>query len=419
MIYFIMAYWFLSVIFGNTWIQGKVGPLNTWYLLMGIGILYLFYYNFCVSKEKKKVTLVQGDIYGARFFNSVKVYAIVYLIYITLSMFRFVKIFNLDLDYEFSFILRQSYLIFCFPIMWMTVREIAKDPKRFEIMISDQVLIGAFLLLVIAYYFGYYDHQPYRHLIFGIASLYFLKNKNLLSFVMLGWTCAIGIFPEQSTGVLSVLAAVAVYTFYKLCVNFFRQELKVQIIFLAALIVLVFIIGFLLFGEKIAGDANSMWRLSYWMNELRMVRKTWGLGVGFGTAYGDNHFLNEVNNPNVFIEQVPAGQEAYALFVITQHSSVINVLYRMGVVGLITFLMIFFRLFQWIAKAYNRNSRYQAVLQWSMINLFFEIVIFSLNPGLESPRYMIGTMLKISIMVGVLLLEMRQRVSSNDLSCIL
>ena len=86
-------------------------------------------------------------------------------------------------------------------------------------------------------------------------------------------------------------------------------------------------------------DANSFWRLSYWKDELTQLVKSYFLGVGYGTSYATRNFIGGSLN----ITGGPFGATAeYStldkLFVTGPHSSFIAIAFRLGLIGIITFV---------------------------------------------------------------------------------
>lgn len=131
-------------------------------------------------------------------------------------------------------------------------------------------------------------------------------------------------------------------------------------------------------------DANSWWRLLYWKDELAQLVQSYGLGVGYGTSYATENF---VGNLGSVVSGPFAATAEYStldkLFITGPHNSYVSIAFRLGIVGVVLFLVMIFDLIEKISEKSNDISR------CAIFMLFSSIVLIGVNVGLESPYYLI------------------------------
>lgn len=131
-------------------------------------------------------------------------------------------------------------------------------------------------------------------------------------------------------------------------------------------------------------DANSWWRLLYWKDELAQLVQSYGLGVGYGTSYATENF---VGNLGSVVSGPFAATAEYStldkLFITGPHNSYVSIAFRLGIVGIVLFLVMIFDLIEKISEKNNEISR------CAIFMLFSSIVLIGVNVGLESPYYLI------------------------------
>jgi O-antigen ligase len=114
---------------------------------------------------------------------------------------------------------------------------------------------------------------------------------------------------------------------------------------------------------------NTGWRLMVWVNNIKYtINDTFLIGHGFGTTYFPSR------NTVEFMPD-PGGDD----FLRGQHSSLVNIFYRMGIVGLLLFLA-YFKSMEKKIKNFNAPPQLNYILLFGMI-------IIGVNVGLESPGY--------------------------------
>ena len=93
------------------------------------------------------------------------------------------------------------------------------------------------------------------------------------------------------------------------------------------------------------------------------------------------------------------------IFVVTQHNSLMNIFYRLGILGL--FIGIGYWIvvpLRWFSNIYQRCDMHKKrVLRYILANYAYNLMIIITNPGLESPRFAYGFVIVYSILIGFLL----------------
>ena len=412
--YAIFIYWILASIFGNRFIKLSVGGIRTFYILMGCGLMYCFIHY----RSIKKILCVSSE--GVKFCNSLIVYSLIYLTYLALSSFDFFrKIFDItDVDYGFSYVFRQGYLVFALAIVIMIVHvTVFYYQEVFRFLENYNMLCLSFMIILLARWLGQWDTIPVRSISFALASLLFINRpKKIMSWIaMLLTVFDLISIKMYSSSVIAILVAVLGYIFLdSIIVLTFKKNLSLW--FYLFLIVAVMGVGLFYdaFIALLSDDASTMWRWQYWMNELRVLARTKFLGIGFGAAYGSNSIFSEINNASVFVAS--ATEEGTGLFVITQHNSFINMLYRMGILGFVAGVSLFvIRPLEWASRVYmTSQSTTKKLLKWGIINLFFNLIIILMNPGLESPRFAIGFLIPYGILIGVTIFSEYERIINEE-----
>lgn len=161
----------------------------------------------------------------------------------------------------------------------------------------------------------------------------------------------------------------------------------------AVCIAAVFVIPF--FANQIAPhlDANSAWRINFWNDELVQLVQSKGIGVGFGTSYATEAFVG--NQPlmrgSPYYAKGRGHTLEYLMMATGPHNSLISVAFRMGVVGIVTFLGLLASIFRGMWKNIEQVPTYRLFV------FFAAIAIISVNVGLESPGYMMIFMLAMGM----------------------
>lgn len=313
-------------------------------------------------------------------------------------------------------ILRQAYFVLLFPVATIAAMHfytkkyshINEYVKRNGVLflsviivldISSAWLLGGEVFKEFNGY-AYYLEKSIVWLVYGYIYYYKVSvaSQRVAFYIFLATTFAMlferlmgyGTIFNAATGV--ILYLIMLFFYFAKAVNSSRVLIVFCISSLALLGLLLFVAPF--FSALFQSDVNTFWRLESWRENIVAVIGCGGFGVGFGVSY------------------FPATPEAidYALraslaegstlgaydnlFVRGQHSSLINILFRTGVLGFIVFMLFLGSIIAASIKLKAREDVY--FLMPLFLSGLFNI---SLHVGLESPPYCIA----FSIATGFLL----------------
>lgn len=393
---FIILFWILTCIYGNEFLKLNIFKgINPFYMLMGICILYMFF----IFKSKRYLNNDKKWIRYKKIFSAFIFYTFIIII---LSFFNYIKLFDIDgLGFDRSFIIRQAYFIFTVPIGVVIFDYINKSDVIEKLSLKR--LIGIFLVLCILKLANLFDVVPFRALILIISSfVYFNKNKKIGIILII--ISLLFRFDGSTSIICYMILMISLFNWKKISI-FFKKYLGIIIYF--GVIFMIF--GLVMFYDNIVEilykDPNAIWRWQYWLNELRILVETKFLGVGFGTAYASNSIFSEILNPYAFA--VPDDGFGYSinqvLFLTAQHNSILNMFYRLGIVGGGLFVAINYFPIKWyLGLILKLDKEKQKMLKWSFVNFIINIVIIALNPGIESPRFFISYLIMFSIFISLL-----------------
>lgn len=254
-------------------------------------------------------------------------------------------------------------------------------------------------------------------LLFFIIPELCVKGLLLLIIALVAWKCqskmimlcALFLNLEQSAYILGFLAMMILLFFEKTIISFLNRNTTLKIV----TIMLVAIVGiFLSYGIMmvyIESDPNSLWRLNVWINEIGSLSKTCFTGVGFGSAYVTKDIVNQVSNSNMYTTNVEGGLES-GIYLVANHSSLLNMFYRMGILGGLLFLALNVQLIRVVVKTYRQATRKMKSLLWRMFAVFiYETIIIALNPGLEMMQFALSYILSVSVLLAVVMEIQYQR----------
>jgi O-antigen ligase len=135
-------------------------------------------------------------------------------------------------------------------------------------------------------------------------------------------------------------------------------------------------------------EKDAAWRANAWQDNLSALAESNLIGVGFGVPY---HILTARNlldfERHSATENLPPStpKSEYA-YVNGQHSSIINVFFRLGVIGGVVFLALNIVLFGRLVEAASTVNPVLARLNSAAAALFvITFIQIAVNVGLESP----------------------------------
>ena len=342
--------------------------------------LYKIYARFAVNVETKRLSI---------FFSS---FIILAFFYFFVSLFNIPRLWNIkSLDYNLSYLPRHFFVI-------------------------------AELFIPIVLSFGFYQLKLYHRLkltfLIPFALLIFLINSDLcvkglllIAISIIAWKCQSKIVMlfafflnfEQSAYVIGFLAMMILLFFEKIIISFLNKNptLKIIILMLVAITGVFFSYGIMMVYIK--SDPNSLWRLNVWINEFESLSKTWFTGVGFGSAYVTKDIIFQVSNSNMYTINVDGGLDT-GIFIVANHSSLLNMFYRMGILGGILFLALNVQLIRVVVKTYQKAVPEMKSLLWYFFVVFiYQTIIIALNPGLEMMQFALSYILSLSVLLAVIM----------------
>lgn len=239
-----------------------------------------------------------------------------------------------------------------------------------------------------------------------MVTLALISWKTRKKWVMLP---AVLISYNMSSYLLSFLAMMFLIYLEKPVTRYLYKHTLRKIIVLSSLaVIFIFIIsGLLVIFVK--NDPNSLWRLHVWQNELSSLKQTYFTGVGFGSAYVTDDIIYKVSNSNMYFNNADRSLE-YGVFTVANHSSILNMFYRMGLVGGFIFLAMNVQLICLVVKLYHDSKRHERALLWRLFGVWiYQTVIIFLNPGLEMMQFAVSYLLSVAFLLAVVLMINKRR----------
>lgn len=390
MLIFILIIWVLSAIYSYSFFYFNILPgINPYYLFLMVCVIYSSYFLLL-----KKGSLSWWKYGGKEFERYFKFFVFWSSLFIIISFFNLPKIFNLDnLLFDQSYIIRHASFLPSLAIMLCIYLSVVKT-QYIEKVKRYQLFLLLIIILILTLIIGK-DNIVYTQLIVMLSSLFFTKKKSYFALLILIYFVLIET-ESMSSFIIASLLIIIILLFGRRITIFLANEFNFKsiMIIIISIIIFIFLNHFLI--DLISSDANSLWRFNVWKNELRNLVGTYGLGVGYGAAYVDNNIFYEVDNSNMYAK-------ISDLFVVANHNTVINMFYRLGIVGGVGFVLMNIALVKWYAKTYLINTEYNKYLVWAFANYVYNFILISLNPGLESPRFSYGYLISVGFLIGFII----------------
>lgn len=233
----------------------------------------------------------------------------------------------------------------------------------------------------------------------------------LVTLALISWKCdkkflllpAFFLNHHQSAYVMGFLVLMLLLCFERPIARYlYKNTLRKIVIFTLLAIICVFLLSSVL-AFYIEKDANSLWRLQVWENEIHSLAQTCFTGVGFGSAYVTEDIVDLVDNANMYFKNTEGALEA-GVFVVANHSSLLNMFYRMGLIGGGLFLLINIQIIRIIVKFYRKGNRRERALLWRLFAVWmYQTVVIFLNPGLEMMQFAVSYLPCLSCLLAAIL----------------
>lgn len=258
---------------------------------------------------------------------------------------------------------------------------------------------------------------PFGLLLFLINSDLCVKGVLLLIIALVAWRCqskiimlcALFLNLEQSAYILGFMAMMVLLFFERPIISFLNRNTTLKIVSIMFVAIVGIFLSYGIMMVYIESDPNSLWRLNVWINEIGSLSKTWFTGVGFGSAYVTKDIVNQVSNSTMYTVNVAGGLES-GIYLVANHSSLLNMFYRMGILGGLLFLALNVQIVRVVVKTYRQATHLLKSLLWRMFSVFiYETIIIALNPGLEMMQFALSYILSVSMLLAVIMEVQYQR----------
>ncbi|HBX53526.1 MAG: hypothetical protein A2275_07410 [Bacteroidetes bacterium RIFOXYA12_FULL_35_11] len=326
-----------------------------------------------------------------------KYFLILCLFYVIISYLNYIQIHNIDDSDGFklidSYIPRHSYFIFYSLIGISLFFSISKNFDKF---IKDLDLVFYLTpLIIVSQYLGFSESRIGSTLI--PFCIYYIYNKNKILAIIYFSAFFIMYYGENTTNILSLfITLIFILDKEKFL---FKSAIKYKFLFIGV----IFFLGNLAYSniKNLQDyDENVGGRLLFWQDNFETLEKTNYMGVGFGTPYFSSigaFYLSGYDENEVEID---------VIYVTGQHSSIINMFYRVGIIGGVLFVL--FNVYVlWetrrtiILLRNQKNKQMKELVNVFLLALVLGFMNVAFHVGLESPRVFIGYLIFISLIITI------------------
>lgn len=372
----------ITFLFGDVFLQREI--------IYGINFFYVFLFISLMSFIIKFL-FGKYDFLKSKIVKLFLIFFCVGMVYVVLSLFGFQAGLKMDgISISKQYIPRQAYWLFMIPVGI----DIVDEFRRIKINKNTKIiLILVDIVLVVLYQFNIFDPLTLWFIIPIICAAIYYLSKNTI-YIFLFFISIALTFPEQVT---YLIGDVIIFLFMILDFAISKWKLNKKNIYVIVKwsLPIIFIFGIIMLSLVSSRDPNTAWRLEYWKNDFEIIIRNYFVGVGFGTGYGSKSLLETINNPGVFLNQAPFPESS---LYIAQHNSFVNVIYRLGLVGIILFILPLWKLFR--TYFYQKHTQ---MLSFAFSIFLYGVLVIFLNPGLESPRFCLQFLFGIAVYGAVLL----------------
>jgi len=383
------VFFFLSLLLvielfaGRAFLEAGVGPLNGFAVFIATcSFIFLSNIYDCIKILRNNLWLV---VFCAVGFVSI--------------LFSFLGLYHLffGIPTDRAYVIRQAYffpmLLLFIPVFTLAWRQ--NFLRYFEPgMFSAHAIVfggGVIAVLIIGYY------NLAGNILLLVPALFISRRSKIASIVLLViW------YLLSYQGLVNMLILITALAYVVTQVALTR---KTVVIAGAVGVLIMMSLGTanILRLQKI--DPNSAWRFYAWTKNIQYsVLNTYAAGVGYGTPYflGTKFDLAYVLLSGREGSSVEDSGQQEAM-VRGQHNSLVNIFYRLGIVGTILFLQFVFSLYRKMGRA-DMDPLYGFVF-------FFMIIDISTNVGLESP----ATLIQFVLIVAFLIKSIEDSVAASAL----
>jgi hypothetical protein len=239
-------------------------------------------------------------------------------------------------------------------------------------------------------YRSYMEKSTFAFLFVTIYLTYLLRRRRhmlcgafLCGYFLLTKILQLGIMFNAMTGTIMFLFLATA------TVGFFSFVARARLIAIGYALLLSLLVGSMVNPGIVKGDTNAYWRAIAWQTNLQSLWSTGLVGVGFGTPYLPLTSLNFVQaTMNLFDSQtVQAGDAVEAQYFRGQHSSLVNIAYRLGVPGIFLFVFVNIYILSRLYRLLSSRTPERPLMFLAFVQLIVMLTQISVHVGLESPRF--------------------------------
>lgn len=245
---------------------------------------------------------------------------------------------------------------------------------------------AAFAFVFTVTYVFYVVYGGRRWLAAVLITAYFLLSRML----------ALGIMFNAATGAFIYV----VLMLASLPIGSLRPRSKMVTAVLAGAVALI-VYG-MLFPDQFTFDRNTYWRLASWRQNLDNLWDSYLVGIGFGTPYHPLSMENLVVAGTLDDLREPAfpGEAQYFR---AQHSSFVNIFYRLGLPGGLIFAALNALLVRRLATAMRaaRSPTVQRTVFAALVLFVIAVFQIMVHVGLETPRFFVVYVLSMALALFV------------------
>lgn len=382
-----LTFLFLLCIFGAEFLKFKLIISN-----------FPLYFEFAISVVHIFLNLKHNQ---KLFLNKTEKNLIIFIIYVSfiifLSILGFNKIFAIEnIAFNKKMIINQTYMISLLPIALSLYYTFINNYEYIYNLLKKKC---GYLLLVILLlsFIGLCQYTVTTFVIAILLNIYFKEKQNLMNkFIFIIFSIYYLLHINGGTTSYLILICCFIFVYNNKIIKIIENHKKFLLLMMF-LIVCAICINYksvIILLKNI--DANFWWRFIFWIDNIKILKKTYLLGIGYGVTYGDSSLFKILSGGFIDPETGLPINSLNVLFTTAQHNSYINILYRTGIIGLILFLRVTFDLLFKTQKYINNNFDKTIYMMFINANI---LILF--NVGLESPQFLILYYLSISSLLAI------------------
>lgn len=334
------------------------------------------------------------------------------------------KLFDIDpkLPVRTDYMLRQAYFLFLWlPFLygaasfWTALAsEIFGVCRRWGLVLLAALaaldlvtsrLFGDPNELLWAGYTSYFDKFGFQF-VFSLTYLIYIAHSRhwvlclllITAYAALSKLLDAGIMFNATTGTIFFLFLVTS------SIPLVSRQLKATGVISIYLALIAFLMLGILFPHLFSGDRNDEWRLMAWRSNFSALWESGLAGLGFGTPYFTVTAENMLNSMSNQFNSLSADliNSVDPQYVRAQHSSIVNMFYRLGIVGGALFVYMNVLIVRiGLSGLRHRNSAIARMSYVALVLFVAQTVQMTVHVGLETPIFLSIYMLSVALILHV------------------